>query len=137
MTTITASANDILKFTRDHYILPAKKRGDGSVTIRVGDIHREMKLNSRVPAVCQALGSRIFLKENDFKLESRQGPPSGQSSTVVFTYRWASGGPPGSSTSLFERMRGLAKDLFPSPSDEWEESVRRDRESFHGREERS
>jgi hypothetical protein len=136
MTTNAASADAIRKFTRDHYILPAKKRGDGSVTIRVGDIHREMKLTSRVPAVCQALGSRIFLSENGLKLESRQGPPSGQSSTVVFTYRWEPREPSGSSTSLFERMRGLAKDLFSSP-DEWEESVRRDREAFHGQEERS
>jgi 5-methylcytosine-specific restriction protein B len=136
MATNTSSANDIRKFTRDHYILPAKKRGDGSVSIRVGDVHREMKLTSRVPAVCQALGSKIFLAENDLKLESRQGPPSGQSPTVVFTYRWGPGEPPGLPTSLFERMRGLAKDLFPS-ANEWEESVRRDRESFYRREEQS
>jgi hypothetical protein len=132
-----ASANDIRKFVRDNYILPAKKRGDDSVSIRAGDVHREMHLSSRMPAVCQALWSEKFLEENDLKDKSRQGPPSGQSSTVVYTYRWRSTEPPGSSTSLFERMRGLAKDLFPSSPNEWEESVRRDRESFDLREEQS
>jgi len=136
MTTNTVSANDIRRFARDRYILPAKKSGADSVSIRVGDVHREMKLTSLMPAVCSALKTGIFLEENDLKLESQQGPPSGQSSTVVYTYRWRSVEPRGSSMSLFDRMRGLAKDLFSS-ADEWEESVRRDRESFYRREEQS
>jgi hypothetical protein len=137
MTKNTASADDIRRFAKEHYILPAKKRGDGSISVRVGDVHREMKLASLMPAVCSALKAKTFLEENDLKLESWQGPPSGQSSTVVYTYRWGPSQPPGPSKSLFERMRGLAKDLFPSSSNEWEESVRRDRESFYQREERS
>jgi hypothetical protein len=132
----TASANDIREFARDHYILPAKKRGADRVSIRVGDVHRQMKLTSRVPAICSALKTGIFLQENNLELELEEGPPSGQSPTVVYTYRWGPSERPGSSPSLFERMRGLAKDLFAS-ADEWEESVRRDRESFYQREQQS
>jgi len=55
-----SQAEDIRKFTYKHYILPARNKNATQVTIRAGDIHSKMGLKSRMPAVCGALGTKIF-----------------------------------------------------------------------------
>jgi hypothetical protein len=129
--TKTSLSDEIRKFTKEHCIEPARRRGEQLVRVRVGDVHREMKLQGRVPAVCQALSSHLFLNENALELEGREGPPSGQSTTVLFTYRLA-GKPSGpeSRREIFESARGIARGLFSKPGD-WEKSIRRDREGFY------
>ena len=127
----TSLSDQIRRFTKEHCIEPARQRGEQLVQVRVGDVHREMKLRGRVPAVCQALSSNLFLNENLLELEAREGPPSGQSTTVRFTFRLA--GEPravASRKDAFESVRGIARHLFPNPGD-WEKSIRRDRESFY------
>lgn len=86
-----SSANEVRKYAREKYIEPAIQRGERKIQIRAGDIHKQLVLKNRVPLVCQALGSEIFLKGNNLILESKEGPPSGQSTTVVFTYRIGEG----------------------------------------------
>ena len=76
----------VCQFVRDHYLRPAKRAGQRSVRVVVGDVHRQLKLSNRVPLVCQALTSKKFLQENSLRLVDRTGPPSGQSTTVAFTY---------------------------------------------------
>jgi hypothetical protein len=41
---------------------------------------------NRFPLVCNALRSKKFLSENKLRLVKEESPPSGSSSTVVFTY---------------------------------------------------
>jgi hypothetical protein len=41
----------------------------------------------RVPQVCSALSTRKFLNSANVELIDRKGPPSGQSTTVEFTFR--------------------------------------------------
>ena len=129
--TKTTLSDQIREFTKHEYIQPARRRGDKVVRVLIGDIHRKMKLQSRFPAVCQALSSNLFLDENSLELEGREGPPSGVSSTVVFTYRLA--GEPRQAMSrkeIFESVRGIARNLFRHP-DDWEKSIRADREGFY------
>ena len=70
----------------EKYISAARRRKQKTVAINVGEVHRALALNNRVPLVCAALGSKKFLTEHGLRIVSKTGPPSGQSTTVTFTY---------------------------------------------------
>src|SRR5437879_13419178 len=70
----------------EKYISAARRRKEKTVAINVGEVHRALALNNRVPLVCAALGSKKFLTEHGLRIVSKSGPPSGQSTTVTFTY---------------------------------------------------
>lgn len=53
-------ADRIRQAALEWYILPARSAGQKDITIRAGDLHREMKLTNAMPAVCSALGSGKF-----------------------------------------------------------------------------
>jgi len=74
---------------RDHvkrkYINPAKKDGKKSLSIRAGDIHKELGFSRRIPVVCSALRSRKLQKNCDIELTYVGGPNN--STTTTFTYK--------------------------------------------------
>src|SRR5260370_37256523 len=70
----------------EKYISVARRRREKIISINVGEVHRALALNNRVPLVCAALGSKKFLTEHGLRILSKTGPPSGQSTTVTFTY---------------------------------------------------
>jgi len=78
-------ADQIREYARLRYIQPARTRGDAQVTVRAGDVHRDMGLQSRMPAVCGALGSMKFTDECQVEIADRQGPQQG--ANVYFVYR--------------------------------------------------
>lgn len=121
-------ADRIRRHSVEAYIKPARERGDSTVRIVAGDVHKAINLRNRVPAVCQALKSGKFLAENGLILEKWEGPESGQSTTVVFTYRFKDSGIPKTEWS-FLRLRGTAKELFRSLGG-GEEFIRKEREQF-------
>lgn len=99
----------------DHYISAARRRGDRTFSISVGTIHRSLAFNNRVPLVCAALGSKKFLTENHLRLISKTGPPSGQSTTVTYTYEFIDDDQNrATSVDPFLQLRGIAKDIFAS-----------------------
>lgn len=123
---------------RDHvckgYLNPAIKRGETVLTVNVGDVHRALALDNRVPLVCAALKSRKFLEENGLRLMSKTGPPSGQSTTVTFTYEvLASKQKPSASINPLLGLRGIAKGLFEELGG-GEAFIRNERNSFHEKE---
>jgi hypothetical protein len=123
----------IRDYVRREYIEPARRRREVAVRIVAGDVHRALHLTNRVPVVCSALSSKGFLKENRLEM-NREGPPSGLSTTVVFTYRFAnedSGKSPKPSRSPFYSFRGIAKDVFQALGG-GEAFIRSEREQFHG-----
>ncbi|MGH9416963.1 MAG: hypothetical protein ACRD01_10070 [Terriglobales bacterium] len=69
------------------YLLPARKAGAGDVRISAGDIHRALGLQQRIPLVCAALRSQMFLRSEKLELLQIEGPPSGLSPRTAFTYR--------------------------------------------------
>lgn len=82
------ASDQVRAYVVSHYIVPARKRGLGSVTVRAGDVHKALKWDlKRVPQVCSALATNKFLRSAHLELVARKGPPSGQSTTVEFTYR--------------------------------------------------
>ncbi len=50
----------IRRYALDQYVEPARLAQERTVTIRAGDVHRNLGLTSRVPAVCSALASTLF-----------------------------------------------------------------------------
>jgi hypothetical protein len=114
----------------ERYISAARRRKEKTVAINVGEVHRALALNNRVPLVCAALGSKKFLTEHGLRILSRTGPPSGQSTTVTFTYEVieekenAAEG-----LDAFLALRGIGKEIFASLSG-GEAFLRRERAEF-------
>ena len=108
------SISDLVRqHARDAYLRPARQRGEKRFSVNVGTVHKVLALNNRVPVVCAALKSKKFLEQNALELISKTGPPSGQSTTVTFTYEIADRNRTDSSTvEALSDLRGIAKDLF-------------------------
>ncbi|SRR5579883_370831 len=121
----------VREYVRDKYIREARQRGDSMVRVVVGDVHRALGFKNRVPLVCQALSSRQFLAENDLTLEKREGPPSGLSTTVVFTYRLSRDRESQTICSGLLPLCGIAKEVFSSLGG-GEAFIRGERDQFHG-----
>jgi|SRR5271170_4331588 len=137
-------ADAVREYAREKYIKPAVRRGEREVRIRAGDVHKGLTFKNRVPAVCQALESEIFLKGNNLVLASKEGPPSGLSTSVVFTYRIAEGGIPTQSAVSGDpnpaenpsarflgllQLKGIGKELFASLGG-GENFIRAERKAF-------
>src|ERR1035438_3427564 len=78
-------ADRVREHARHEYIEPARRRRDPTVRIVAGEVQKAVRLSNRVALVCQALKSHKFLEENHLVLEKWDGPPSGMSTTVIFT----------------------------------------------------
>jgi hypothetical protein len=70
-------ADKIRQFALDHYVIPARARGLVVITIRAGDIHRELNLANAMPAVCSAIGSNKFEQIAQVRSVNRAGPANG------------------------------------------------------------
>jgi len=75
----------VRQYVKRKYINPAKKDGRETLSIRAGDIHKELGFSRRIPVVCSALRSRKFLKNCDIELTYIGGPNN--STTTTFTYQ--------------------------------------------------
>ena len=67
-------AKGIREYIRTRYLEPPGSRRETLVTVRAGDVHRELGLRNRVPNVCQVMESRLLEKEAGVKVSSKQGP---------------------------------------------------------------
>src|SRR5271168_4626872 len=130
-TTTAISDSDLVRqHAAEEYLAAARRRGDKTVTINVGKVHRALALNNRVPLVCAALGSTKFLTENHLRLISKTGPPSGQSTTVTFIYEFDEDSEkPAEGLDAFLALRGIGKEVFASLGG-GEAFIRREREDF-------
>jgi hypothetical protein len=129
-----SNADKIRLHGRKRYVLSARNRGDKRFSIRVGDVVRELGLMDRVPAVCSALKTNEFLKDNDLQLVETVGPKSGQSTTVVYTYEFVGTKPsPSKEEDPWLRLRGAYKDIFVELGG-GEAYLRAERSNFYGRE---
>jgi hypothetical protein len=98
---------------REKYVLPARERKQSRFSIRAGDVVHELGITGRAPAVCSALKSREFLKQNSLYLVEKSGPKSGQSTTVTYTYEFVEGQKPLSDRhNPWKQLRGALKDVF-------------------------
>ncbi|MGH9466948.1 MAG: hypothetical protein ACRD1Y_06295 [Terriglobales bacterium] len=92
-------------------IAPARRRGLRQVTVRVRDIHDQLQLKNKFPAVCSALQSeKKFLTPQHLRLEAIEGPASHQSPTVVFIFGIEAQPPDGA--DWFASLRGIFRGLY-------------------------
>ena len=75
------TTNDICKYIKELKV-SAKEGGKSSLILISRDIHRQLKLKSRFPMVCNAM--RQCMEENDKILFQ---PPKGNSSTLEIEYK--------------------------------------------------
>jgi hypothetical protein len=112
----TSTGSDaVRRHAYEKYISAARRRKEKTVAINVGEVHRALALNNRVPLVCAALGSKKFLTEHGLRIVSKTGPPSGQSTTVTFTYEVVDKKQDDvqlSRQEAWNRLRGSMKDIF-------------------------
>ncbi len=77
-------SDEIRKYVFIKYIQPAQEKGEKQVKVRAGDVHREMGLRSRIPAVCAALGTDKFQNNCNVRLMKREGPSN--AANLFFTF---------------------------------------------------
>lgn len=80
-------ADRIRKYTYDAYLAHRTKDGDAVIRVRAGDVHSDLGLQSRMPAVCSALEGKKFQNEYGLELVNREGPHRG--ANVYFYFRKA------------------------------------------------
>jgi 5-methylcytosine-specific restriction protein B len=90
-------ADRVRQYALETYIEPARRRGDPSVTVRAGDVHKAVGLANAHANVCQALRGDKFLGMAGVERPSYTGPDN--SSTTTFTYNLQTGGPAMAATS--------------------------------------
>jgi hypothetical protein len=135
-----AHAQSVSESIRSHvcetYLKTALRRGERTFTVNVGEVHKSLALTNRVPQVCSALESKKLLDENLLRIVSKTGPPSGQSTTVTFTYEILSRNEqPALRSNPLVMLRGLAKDVFRQLGG-GEAFIRSERSSFTGHSEK-
>lgn len=70
-----------------HYIAPARQRGDHLVTIRAGDVHKELDLTNQMPNVCQAIEGKKFRNATNLgEPEILSGPARGRGGNMVYRF---------------------------------------------------
>jgi len=134
-----SASNSVSESVRVHarevYLRPARNRGLTKVAINVGQVHRALALKNRIPLVCQALKSEKFLDANSLRLISETGPPSGQSTTVTYTYELIHGQEPSApSHDAWAELRGALKGVFAELGG-GENYLRKERDEFRPRKE--
>jgi len=80
----TRTADQIRAYVNKAFIEPARRAGKADILIVASDVHADLKLDNRMPAVCSALDAKKFQNEYRVILGSRRGPRQG--STVTWRF---------------------------------------------------
>jgi hypothetical protein len=134
----SVTADQIREHVRLRYVEPARRNRQARFLVRCGTVEKELGMSNRIAHVCTALKTPKFLEPNGLRLVETSGPPSGTSTTVVYTYEFldtaphaaapaAPGGP-----SIFEkllRMEGILKDVYQEIGGA-ERAIREEREGY-------
>jgi len=80
----TGLSDAVRQHVVNNYVSPARQQGTTSITLKSGDIHKQLSLAGRLPQVCSAIDARRFETEANVRLVDRQGPPVSLSVTWQF-----------------------------------------------------
>lgn len=84
---MTTLADRIRAHVNTAFIEPARKAGRTEARVTAGDVHKDLRLESRMPSVCQALDAQKFQDQYGVVLSTRSGPEKGSTVTWVFSLR--------------------------------------------------
>jgi hypothetical protein len=79
-----SQADEIRKYAKMHFIIPARQRKEPRVTFTAKDIHQGMDLASRYPLVCAAIDAKKFKEFARVELTKRDGPNQGATARWTF-----------------------------------------------------
>jgi hypothetical protein len=79
-------SEEVQQYLNANYVAPARTRGQTNIEVKAGDIHCKLGWSRRVSLVCAALSSKKLQRKVGLRLTEKEGPPSGQSPTVVFHF---------------------------------------------------
>jgi len=89
----TGLSDQIRSLAKEKYVDPAVRAGRKEFSIPIRGILESLPSSSfqgnRTPQICDSIRSAKFLTRNHLQIVQVEGPPSGQSSTVVVHYRIA------------------------------------------------
>lgn len=107
------SSELVRRYVERNAVDPARREGRLEFSVVAGDVHKALGFSNRVPLVCQALRSKHLLSKNGLEIRSETGPPSGLSTTMVFTYRFVSQ-PPNvrPAQADLRTLAGIGKDVW-------------------------
>lgn len=84
-------SDQVRDLAEEKYVKPAVAAGVTHFSVAARDLMRELKSKGfparNWPQICTSIQSEKFLRANGLEIECVDGPPSGQSSTVVVHYR--------------------------------------------------
>ncbi len=131
------TADQIREHVRLRYVEPARGSRQGRFSVRCGTIEKELGISNRVAHVCTALKTPKFLEPNGLRLVETSGPPSGTSTTVVYTYEFLQNAAAASlaapmSASIFQKllqMEGILKDVYKELGGA-EKAIREERQGY-------
>jgi len=129
-------SQSVLDYVQSRLVAPARTSGKLEIAVTAGQVHRDLRWTSRVPAVCAALNSRKLQRAAGIELIEKSGPPSGQSTTMTFRYRIVEQAPasaesskgPSNRPSLLD-LYGICKEMYAEAGG-GEAFIRAQRENF-------
>ena len=80
-----SQADEIRKHLMERYVRDFRNSDEDTLSIRAGDVVRDMSLHGRTPNVCSVLGGQKFLTLAGLEIVDRIGPA--QSTTTTYFYR--------------------------------------------------
>lgn len=85
------SSNQVRAVALEKHLAPALRAGKKQFSVAVKDVLQDLVAQGfppgNTPQICTALRKKTFLQEHGIEIEYVEGPPSQQSTTVVFHYR--------------------------------------------------
>lgn len=81
---VTICADQIRAYVNKAFFEPARRAGKYEIEITAGEVHLDLKLNNRIPAICSALDAKKLHERFRVLLAARTGPR--QSSTVKWRF---------------------------------------------------
>jgi 5-methylcytosine-specific restriction protein B len=76
--------DEIRKFVLNHYVLPARERGEDTITLSVHSIQQAIGSEVAVEKICKALDTRLFLNQAIVTLIRREGSPQAADAQWTF-----------------------------------------------------
>jgi hypothetical protein len=77
-------ADQVRRFVLERIIQPGRAAGRQTVTVRAGDVQRDLGWWNRAPSVCSALDTREFQQMSQTHLVERRGPAQSTTTEWVF-----------------------------------------------------
>ena len=132
------TADEIRQHVRSRYVEAARRSGQARFSVRCGTVEKELGMSNRIAHVCTALKTPKFLGPNGLRLVETSGPPSGTSTTVVYTYEFLNDADSVDASaasgrrSIFQKllqMEGMLKEVYKELGGA-EKAIRDEREGY-------